>query len=175
MFCGGRGRIKLDIVAPAVHSGILSSSISRIDNCFVNPPGDSSQQCFRTTADTNTNSSQTSFDDRYAWISMTSGAAAMVSGSAALFIQDFRANNGGREPLPSTVKVHFIHTARDLDDSTNEANMSAKSRYAHTQRQRNKMPFVDKNGAYATLCRQLPLCQLPLFECTFPCNRLYVH
>jgi len=44
---------------------------------------------------------------------------------------------------------------------------------ATTQHQRSGN-FVDRNGAYATLCRQLPLCQLQLFECTFPCNGLQV-
>src|SRR6185369_17305371 len=112
------GRIKPDIVAAGVHEGTLSSSVSTITNCIGNPPGASNQQCYRTTADTNTNVNSTAFDDRFSWISMTSGAAAMVSGSAALFIEDFRANTGGRQPLPSTVKAHFIHTARDLNDST---------------------------------------------------------
>jgi hypothetical protein len=112
------GRIKPDIVAPGVHNGTQSSSVSTITNCFGNPAGNSNQQCYRTTADTNTNGSGTPWDDRYAWFSMTSGAAAMVSGSAALFVEDFRASNAGRDPLPSTVKAHFIHTARDLNDST---------------------------------------------------------
>jgi len=49
---------------------------------------------------------------------MTSAAAAMVSGNAALFIEDFRSETAGSDPLPCTVKAHFIHTARDLDDST---------------------------------------------------------
>ena len=36
----------------------------------------------------------------------------------ALFIQDFKAHNFDINPLPSTVKAHFIHTARDLDYGT---------------------------------------------------------
>jgi hypothetical protein len=41
----------------------------------------------------------------------------MVSGSAALLIEDFRAQTG-RDPLPSTIKALLIHTASDLDDAT---------------------------------------------------------
>ena len=42
----------------------------------------------------------------------------MVSGNAAVFIEDFRNRNAGQNPFPSTVKAHFIHTARDLNDAT---------------------------------------------------------
>jgi Subtilase family/CARDB len=115
------GRLKPDIVAAGLHNGNVSSSISSIPNqaaCFGNPVGSANQQCYRTTNDSNTDIPNNGFDDRYAWFAQTSAAAAEVSGSAALFVQDFRAKNSGRSPLPSTVKAHFIHTARDLNDST---------------------------------------------------------
>ena len=106
------GRLRPDIVAAGVHSGTYASGISELDNCFGSPTGASNQQCYRTT-----NNSNTQFSG-YAWFSETSAAAAMVSGNAALFIQDYRSTHASANPPPSLVKAHFIHTARDLSDST---------------------------------------------------------
>ena len=106
------GRLRPDIVAAGVHSGTYASGISELDNCFGNPVGASNQQCYRAA-----NNSNTQYGG-YAWFSETSAAAAMVSGNAALFIQDYRSTHAGANPPPSMVKAHFIHTARDLSDST---------------------------------------------------------
>jgi hypothetical protein len=122
------GRLKPDIVAVGLHNGTVTAGVSEIFTwpcngntcslCFGNPIGAANQQCYRTTSSTNTNSGSTSWDDRYAWFSQTSAAAAEVSGSAALIMEDFRAQNFGATPLPSTVKALLIHTATDLDDAT---------------------------------------------------------
>jgi len=127
------GRLKPDLVAAGVHNGTVVSNVSRIvpwtevnfdddipePNCVGDPLGSDNQQCYRAPAD-----SPEYFD--YTWFGATSAAAAMVSGNAALFLEDFRAENisyyGPRgtkrgKPLPSTVKAHFIHTARDLNDA----------------------------------------------------------
>jgi len=103
------GRLKPDIVAPAVSNGYdAGAGVSEVTEagCFQDLG-----QCYRTT-----HTSNTEFGG-YAWFSFTSAAAAMVSGNAALFIEDFR-DKHSRNPLPSTIKAHFIHTARDLDDAT---------------------------------------------------------
>jgi hypothetical protein len=112
------GRLKPDIVALGIHNGSNNAGVSEFTNCFGSPVGASNQQCYRTTSDTNVNDGSTFWDDRYAWFSQTSSAAAMVSGASSLLIEDFRADNAGLDPLPSTVKALLIHTATDLDDAT---------------------------------------------------------
>jgi len=104
------GRIRPDVVAVGHYNGTMAGAVTGIDNCFGTPTGSPNQQCFRTTNE--------SLDfDGYAWFSQTSAAAAMVSGTAALLIEDFR-SEAGRDPLPSTVKALLIHTATDLNDAT---------------------------------------------------------
>ena len=112
------GRLKPDIVAPALHNGTNSSGVSDAADQYGDLPYYTNGDFYRAPGEFNTNNSATTYDDRYMWYGMTSAAAAMVSGNAALFIQDFRAQNSNNNPLPSTVKAHFIHTARDLNDST---------------------------------------------------------
>jgi hypothetical protein len=117
------GRIKPDIVAPGLHQGINDLGVSRAsdnDDIRYGRAPNWIGQLYRTTSDKNADMIgpyATTYDDRYTWFGATSAAAAMASGSAALFIQDFRAQNN-RDPRPSTVKAHFIHTARDLNDGT---------------------------------------------------------
>ncbi|MCH7590729.1 S8 family serine peptidase, partial [PVC group bacterium] len=53
-------------------------------------------------------------NDTYGLFVGTSMAAPVVSGSAALIIEDFRNIFPGLDPLPSTVKALLIHEAKDL-------------------------------------------------------------
>ena len=55
--------------------------------------------------------------DAYGGKCGTSMATPAVSGIAALIIQQYRDDNAGNEPLPSTVKALLVHGAVDLDDA----------------------------------------------------------
>ena len=105
------GRLRPDIVAAGMHAGWFDRGTSLLWNCFGDPDGAPNQQCYRAP-----NNSDTEFGG-YAWFSQTSASAAMASGAAALFLEDFR-RVAWIDPLPSTVKAHFIHAARDRDDGT---------------------------------------------------------
>ncbi|MEW6237823.1 MAG: S8 family serine peptidase [Candidatus Omnitrophota bacterium] len=52
-------------------------------------------------------------DNAYLELSGTSMAAAVVTGSIACLIQQFRREFGGADPNPATMKAILIHTARD--------------------------------------------------------------
>jgi subtilisin family serine protease len=52
----------------------------------------------------------------------TSMAAPVVSGVAALIIQQYRTCHAGNDPLPSTVKALLVHGAVDLDDDSSYYN-----------------------------------------------------
>jgi hypothetical protein len=82
------GRVKPDLVAPGSQTG----GDQGVTSCF---PGDD-----------------------YGTLIGTSMACPAASGCAGLLIQDYKSNNNGQEPLPSTVKALMLHTALDLDDAT---------------------------------------------------------
>lgn len=106
------GRIKPDLVGSGHHHGTRMGSISVLDNPFGSNPngsflGSPDQQGYRTPI-------FPEHDFVYGWFTETSAAAAEASGCIALLIQDFRANFGGIDPRPATVKALLIHTALDL-------------------------------------------------------------
>ncbi|MFT5050015.1 MAG: subtilisin family serine protease [Chlamydiales bacterium] len=55
-------------------------------------------------------------DSAYRALCGTSMAAPTVAGVSALIIQDYRAQFGGPDPLPSTLKVFLAHTAEDVEN-----------------------------------------------------------
>jgi hypothetical protein len=102
------GRIKPDVVASGHHDGTMDHGISVLDRCFGDPEGSANQQCYRAPND--------DWQGRaYAWLSQTSGAAAMVSGGVALMIDAWRRTFAGQpDPLPSTNRALLVHNAVDL-------------------------------------------------------------
>jgi parallel beta-helix repeat protein len=109
----GDGRLKPDIVAAGLHGGSNVAGTSNVTNQYGSPPAYANGQFYRAAGDSNNTNWY-----GYLWFGMTSAAAAMTSGNAALLIEGFRTQNGGVTPLPATVKAHLIHTARDLNDTT---------------------------------------------------------
>ena len=105
-------RIKPEIVAAGLHGGATypgTQDVSVYNNPFGTPPP---PQAYRATL--NKDVSDTQYGG-YGFYSQTSAAASMVSGNAAIFMEDFLMQTGCF-PLPSTVKAHFVHSAVDLHD-----------------------------------------------------------
>jgi hypothetical protein len=106
------GRLKPEIVASGQHNGTVTAGISDITNPFGMPTGATNQQGYRLPFFPTTNFV-------YGWFTQTSGAAAIVSGAAALIVDAWRTTFPGRpDPLPSSVRALLVHNARDLDDAT---------------------------------------------------------
>ncbi|MBN2129313.1 MAG: S8 family serine peptidase [Sedimentisphaerales bacterium] len=118
------GRLKPEVVAAGHHNGGDVGDVTELDNVFGAEEdawgnvtyGNPSQQGYRVPYRFDPGNAN---DYRYGWFTMTSAAAAEVSGSYALILDAWRATFPGRpDPLPSTYKAIIVHTADDLDNAT---------------------------------------------------------
>jgi len=118
------GRLKPEVVAAGHHNGGLISGVTELNNVYGREEdpwgnvtyGNPSQQGYRVPYRFDPANPD---DYRYGWFTMTSAAAAEVSGSYALILDAWRETFTGRpDPLPSTYKTLIVHTADDLDDGT---------------------------------------------------------
>jgi hypothetical protein len=88
------GRIKPDVVAPGTWISSLQSESATDENAWA------------------------PIDPYYQYQGGTSQAGPHASGSAAVFVQYYRATHGGATPFPALVKAALINSAADMDDGS---------------------------------------------------------
>lgn len=106
------GRFKPDLVASGHHDGVMAAGVSEFNPTVPTTPDERNAILARGYRVPDGPGATV-----YGAFAMTSNAAAIVSGGAALVIDAWRRQfPGGGDPLPSTVKALLVHDARDLVD-----------------------------------------------------------